>query len=217
MSITRLGFLDSLPEGSRRRFLETGQAVSYPALTALVTPGTGARPGILTAGRLRASLQGPDGRQVGMGYREAGEPFGLVQVFVPEFEVTIEALTSVSVIHLAPDFLRRLMREDSGVATAVAIVLAQTVDSAFQNVRAHVFGDARERIASHILQLAQRDQHGRLVARVTHQQLADAAGTVREHAARVLKEMRSIQVLDTRRGSITVRDEAALRRIATIV
>jgi len=211
----RADFIDRLPPAAARRLLETAQSVSYPAGAALITPGAPARPGILTAGRLRGYLPERDGRQVTLGYREVGQAFGLTRCFVPDFPVLIGALTPVTVTHFAPQVLLHLMREDAAVAIAVAEFLADRVDAECRNARALAFGNARRRIADHLLQLGQRDQQGRLVARVTHQQLADAAGTVREHAARLLNEMRRQGLLSTRRGSIIVEDERELRRLST--
>lgn len=210
----RADFIDRLPAAAARRLLDTGQSVSYPAGAALITPGAPARPGILTAGRLRSFLQERDGRQVTLGYPEVGKAFGLTRCFVPDFPVLIGALTPVTVTHFPPQVLLHLMREDTAVAMAVAEFLADRVDTQSRNVRAFAFGDARRRIADHLLQLGQRGQQGKLVARVTHQQLADAAATVREHAARLLNEMRRQGWLKTRRGSITVEDEPALRRLS---
>jgi len=207
-------FMDRLPQAAARALLEMQPALSYPAGTVLIAPGGPARPGILTAGRLRAYLQEPDGREIGVGYRNPGQVFGLTRCFVPDFPVTIAALTPVTVIHFAPELLLRLMREDAAVASAVAQFLADRNATQCRNLSAHLFGGARRRIASNLVQLAQRDAQGRLVARVTRQQLADAAGTVREHAARLLNEMRRRGLLDTARGSITVVDEPGLRRLA---
>ena len=110
-----------------------------------------------------------------------------------------------------------MLREDPEVGLVLAQFLAENVDAESRILGAHVFGDARQRIARQLLALAQRDPDDRLVVRVTHQQLADATGTVREHASRIVKDMRRRRLLHTARGTIEVLDEPALRRLATAV
>jgi CRP-like cAMP-binding protein len=54
------------------------------------------------------------------------------------------------------------------------------------------------------------------VVRITQQQLADATGTVREHAARIVKELRRDGLVATTRGAIAILDPGALRGRARV-
>jgi CRP/FNR family transcriptional regulator, cyclic AMP receptor protein len=77
------------------------------------------------------------------------------------------------------------------------------------------FGSVRQRIARHLLDLAAEQQRDtRLVARLSHQELADATRTVREVAARVLRQMRDDGLVETTRQGIEVLDPSALQREA---
>ena len=73
------------------------------------------------------------------------------------------------------------------------------------------FGSVRQRIARHLLDLAAEQQHaGPLVAAVTQQQLADAAGTVREVVARALKQLHQAGVTAGAEEGVIILDPARL-------
>src|SRR5262245_48630225 len=58
------------------------------------------------------------------------------------------------------------------------------------------------------------DRTGNNVVPFTHRELAAMLGAGRSHSTRVLKEFRSRGVIETRRGSVLVRDQAAMQKIA---
>ncbi len=63
----------------------------------------------------------------------------------------------------------------------------------------------RQRVARHLLDLASQHQQGpRLVAPINQQDLADAAGTVREMVVRVLRQLRAEGTVATERHGIIV-------------
>jgi glyoxylase-like metal-dependent hydrolase (beta-lactamase superfamily II) len=75
-----------------------------------------------------------------------------------------------------------------------------------------VFGSVRQRVAAHLLDLASDRQRpgGRLVARVSQQELADAAGSVREVVARALRDLRVAEIVATAADSVVILDPARL-------
>ncbi len=85
--------------------------------------------------------------------------------------------------------------------------------AAIAEIEFNSFADLRQRVARQVLNLAV-PQGNDLVARVTQQQLADAVGSVREAVARVLRELRWAEILESRSGSIILRDAIALTTIA---
>ena len=76
----------------------------------------------------------------------------------------------------------------------------------------NAFGSVRQRVAAHLLDLAsaQQQPRGRLVARVSQQELADAAGSVREVVARALRDLRVAGIVATAADSIVILDPAQL-------
>jgi len=76
----------------------------------------------------------------------------------------------------------------------------------------NAFGSVRQRVAAHLLDLASDRQRprDRLVARVSQQELADAAGSVREVVARALRDLRVAGIVATAADSIVILDPARL-------
>lgn len=74
----------------------------------------------------------------------------------------------------------------------------------------------RQRIAAHLLDLASAQQRpqGDLVARVSQQELADAVGSVREVAARTLRELRLARLVATSPDRVHILDPAGLYELS---
>ena len=62
--------------------------------------------------------------------------------------------------------------------------------------------------------LAASERTGDDVVPFTHEELAGMLGAGRSHTTRVLQEFRSAGLIETRRGSVRVRDRAALKKLA---
>ena len=82
-----------------------------------------------------------------------------------------------------------------------------------QQTAVNAFGSVRQRVATHLLDLASTQQRprGRLVARVKQQELGDAVGSSREVVARVLRELRLEGLVATGPDSIDVLDPTGLQ------
>jgi CRP/FNR family transcriptional regulator len=70
------------------------------------------------------------------------------------------------------------------------------------------------RVARHLAAVALRGPDGRAVARISHQRLADAVGTVREVISRQLNGLRTDGVIETQPGRVILVDEDRLEDIA---
>jgi Crp-like helix-turn-helix protein len=62
--------------------------------------------------------------------------------------------------------------------------------------------------------LAASERTGNDIVPFTHEELAAMLGAGRSHTTRVLQEFRSRGLIETRRGSVLVRDRAALKKVA---
>jgi CRP/FNR family transcriptional regulator len=84
--------------------------------------------------------------------------------------------------------------------------------AALQQTAINTFGSVRQRVAAHLLDLSsdQLRPQGRLVARVSQQELADAVGSVREVVARVLRDFRVERLVATEPDSVHILDPARL-------
>jgi len=193
-----------------------GQPVKVERGAIVLRPGVSNRPAIITAGRLRLFVQDGDGRQATVEYAGPGDAVGVAHYFDPDLPLTVQAISEAQLLHFDGSVLEELMGRDLKVARAVAAMLADCVAAGAIQMRYHVFGSARLRLAAHLLTLAEPDATGRLVARVGQQELADAVGSVREHVARVLREFRRLRMVATTRTSIVILDAPALRAEAAL-
>jgi CRP/FNR family cyclic AMP-dependent transcriptional regulator len=114
---------------------------------------------------------------------------------------TLEQLRAAAALH--PE-LPWLIAED--LATWACVGVAALADSSSQPMVT--------RVARHLEAVALRGPDGRAVARISHQRLADAVGTVREVISRQLQALRADGVIETQPGRVILVDEDRLEGIA---
>jgi CRP/FNR family cyclic AMP-dependent transcriptional regulator len=208
--------LAKLPPELTAQVLDGGYRIDLPA---------GAQPGARTnetavalvlEGLLRVFLISDAARQVTVRYARPGEMLGLVHLFGRDTGVHSQAVTPTAVWMLPPARLRALCEQHASLATAVAEECAARASDAIEELALLTFGSVRQRVARHLLDLAAAQQRaGELVAAVTQQELADAAGTVREVVARVLKQLHQTGVTAGSDAGVVILDAARLDAEAT--
>ena len=156
----------------------------------------------------------PDGRQVTVLYAHPGDVLGLALTLGGPAPVSIQAVSAASVLAVRTDALRALVAADPVVARACAEELSRQLFRAFDEVAANAFRTVHQRVARHLLDLATPDA-GRLVARVSQQEVADAVGSVREVVARALHEFRERGLIETARDHIVLLDPLRLSEEAS--
>jgi len=85
----------------------------------------------------------------------------------------------------------------------------------FQSTACNAIHSIEQRAAKWIVSAMERTDSGPVVP-LTHEQLASLLGVGRSYASRVLQTLRVEGILETRRGSILVRDRAALQARACL-
>ncbi|MCV0402737.1 MAG: Crp/Fnr family transcriptional regulator [Chloroflexi bacterium] len=164
------------------------------------------RSGVVESGVARAYLAAGGGRMLTIRYVRPGEligsPFPIIGKRAP---LGISAVTPCVILEFDIEDLRQVIASDATAANQVVDALSQRLQDTYATLAAHAFGTMAERVAGHLLDLAQpADDTKRLVARVTQQELAEAVGTAREVVARVLQEFRHDGVVATAAGSIEI-------------
>ena len=189
-------FLSRVPAQALAQLLAGATVESVPAGTTTYRAGGEARVSVVVSGLVRTFLVGPDGRQVTIRYAREGD-----------------VLTDAQRLRIDRDTLRDLAHQDTAVAWALMEELTRTVHSLWQEISATAFATVPQRVARHLLEIAAREQEaegGTLVARVSQQELADLAGSVREVVARALRELRDEGIVRVSRSGISVLDASAL-------
>jgi CRP/FNR family transcriptional regulator len=169
------------------------------------------RAGLVMRGLFRVYMTSPEGRQVTVRYARRGDVLGTAVLLGGPVATAVQALTNASVLAFNLQTLEALARGDPQIAWALAEEVTRRLYDTLAELAGNTFGTVRQRVARHLLDLAAQGsaQHG-LVANVSQQDLADAVGSVREVVARALRDLRADGLIETRAGSIIVRDPVRL-------
>ena len=166
------------------------------------------------SGLIRGHVDAPNGRTMTIRYCRPGALLGTPTLFNPDRPMTHANLTPVvdsSVMVLQPSLVQSLAATEIAVARALLAETSARTAEYISELEATKFASARQRLARHLMDLAAEGATGgRLVVRTSQEELAEAAGTVREVAVRVLRELREAGVVRTRRGAVELLDVARL-------
>jgi CRP/FNR family transcriptional regulator len=208
--------LARLPADVTAEVLEGGYRIDLPAGAQPRAGGDQTQVALVLEGLIRVFLVSEAGRQVTVRYARSGETLGLVHLYGRKTGVHAQATTPASIWAIAPARLRALAERHAPLATAIAEECAMRASDAIEELGLLTFGSVRQRVARHLLDLAAEQQHaGPLIAAVTQQQLADAAGSVREVVARALKHLHQAGVTAGSEGGVIILDAARLDAEAT--
>jgi CRP-like cAMP-binding protein len=212
----RASFLGEAPASVADALLDGALEVEIPA-GQIVYRGIYHRETIILAvvveGLLRVFMKSPQGRQVTIRYISFGDVLGVPAVVAEGGPVDVQALTDCRLVRLSADRFRAVAAADPQTSWAVARYLAERTFESASLLAENVFLSVRQRVARHLLDLADREG-GRLVVQASQQDVADAIGSVREVVSRVLKRLRDEGLIE-REGALTVlTDPAALHRVS---
>ncbi len=198
--------LASLPMSTLERVLADATSLRAPAGSTLRREGDpGAHVELVISGLIRIYVAAPDGRTLTIRYARPGALMGVVSLFRRSYVLpgSIGAVVDSEVLALRATVLQQLAEADLDVAHALNVELAERVAGFTGGIPGSVFATVRQRVASHLLDLAsERRQGPELVAAISQQDLAAAVGTVREVVVRVLRELRDEGLVTTGRGGI---------------
>jgi CRP/FNR family transcriptional regulator len=205
-------FLSGLPPEVLARLREEGEVIGYPAGTTVYRPGEGPRAALVVRGLIRVYMASPEGRQVTVRYARPGDVLGIAVLVGGPANVGVQAVEPSGVFRISPRTLTAAAHHDQRVAWAIAEELNRRLYETLEQTSVNAFGSVRQRVAAHLLDLASAQQHpaGRLAAHVTQQELADAAGSVREVVARVLRDWRVAGIVATAADQVVIIDAARL-------
>lgn len=150
-------------------------------------------------------------------YCRPGELIGAMSLFLPGFtEPAIkQALVDAELLRLSPANVKAVIGRDSRVAHAFLVELAERARSFVHQIPGSAFATVRQKVARQLLDLAavslgDGSPDGELALRVTQEDLAAAAGTVREVVVRTLRQLRDVGAVRTERDRIVILDVARL-------
>jgi CRP/FNR family transcriptional regulator len=205
-------FLAKLPAELVGKLREDGERVEYPAGTTVYRAGEQPRAALVVRGLIRVYLSSPGGRQVTVRYARPGDVLGIAVLVGGPADTGVQTLEPSSVFRISARALTAAARQDPRVSWAIAEELNRRLYGVLEQTAVNAFGSVRQRVAVHLLDLASDRQRpeGSLVANVTQQELADAAGSVREVVARALRELRVAGIVATAADRVEILDPARL-------
>ena len=205
-------FLAGLPPELVDGLRDDGERADYPAGTTVYRAGSDPRAALVVRGLLRVFLTSAEGRQVTVRYARPGDVLGIAVLVGGPASTSVQAVEPSSVFRISARTLIAAARRDPRVSWAIAEELNRRLYEVLEQTAVNAFGSVRQRVAAHLLDLASAQQHprGRLAARVSQQELADATGSVREVVARVLRDLRVAGIVATTADSVVILDPARL-------
>jgi len=176
---------------------------------------------LLLSGHVRIVNTTPDGREVVVGVRGAGDVVGeLAAIDARPRSATIEALDDLEVLEVPGGRFAALCRTESRISWALLLVLTARLRSVGRQWLDLGTGAAPRRVAAHLMELAV--QHGvrrgediEITVPATQAELATTAAISRESWARATRDLRRQGVISTGRRQVTIHRLAELRRLAS--
>lgn len=212
---------DQLAPAELDRLLAFARVVQYPAGAPIFTQGS---PGdslmAVLEGEVSISAPSEEGREVVFNVVGAGETFGEVALLDGR-ERTADAVAHTNCRLLVidrRDFMPYLNAHPQ-IALRLLPILCAQIRRMSEHVQDALFLDQPARLAKRLLNLAAVGGHTtpqgvRIRQRLSQRELGNLLGMPRETVNRQLRSWQADALIALDRGAITIKNEAALRRIA---
>ena len=205
-------FLAQLPAELVGALRAEGERTDFPSGTTVYRAGSEPQAAVVVRGLIRVFLSSPGGRQVTVRYARPGDVLGIAVLVGGPASTSVQTLAPSSVFRISGRTLTAAARRDPRVSWALAEELNRRLYAVLEQTAVNAFGSVRQRVATHLLDLASDRQrpYERLEAQVSQQELADAAGSVREVVARALRDLRVAGIVATGADRVVILDPARL-------
>ena len=166
-------------------------------------------PMLVLSGRVGLAHISSEGRRIFTEFRQPGDLFGRLSAGAesPESESAI-AIGGAKIAEVNARALRRLVATDPDWLDRLMAIVNRRLERGAMRMQELMFTPVEGRIVGTLLELAQEDE-----VHLTHQLVADMAGTYRETATRILNDLRRAGSVHLRRGVIEICDRPSLRAL----
>jgi len=175
---------------------------------------------LLRSGRVKITVATPAGRELILAFRGPGELVGeLAALDGRPRSATVAALEPVDALAVPHEQFHRFLERRPRASLVLLAMLARRLRDADGKRLESAAASSLERVACRILELCERfgEPDGDAVEitfALTQEELAGWAGASLESVGRVLRQMRDLGWIETRRRRVRVLDVEALRRTA---
>lgn len=212
--IDRFDGLSRLDPDLRDSLTAQSKIMTFPAGTILFGPGKAPEHLILLLdGRVRVQQTSDSGREIVLYRVSAGESCVLTTACLLAYEdYAAEGLaeTTVQAVAIPRQVFDQLIARSEPFRRFVFAAYSRRVTDLFAVIEEVAFQRLDIRLAQKLIDLAQDAD----ALRITHQQLAAELGTAREVVSRQLQEFQRRGWITGQRGSILIKNDAALRALA---
>lgn len=176
----------------------------------------------LSQGRVKVYRLSRDGKQQTIALLGPGDAFGEIGLVDRRAQdLYVEALDDVVVCRTGRDAFLRLCSRDPALAMRLAEAMGEKLQEAREKITDLAFRDVRGRVAHLVLTLLERERRlsgtddlDRIVAGLTHRELADLIGTRRESVTLALGALERDGYIRVDDRALVVTDMAGLRDVA---
>ena len=203
-----LGFLKELPGALADKLIQRSHAVDHPAGSVIFRGEGGVHVALVMSGLLRSYLSAPDGRQITYRYAGAGDLIGTLDLAGLDVSRRVQSIAPSRLLHFDAVQLERLAKREPALAWQMIEELADRLVQAYRTLALRSFATVRWRVARDIIEraVAAGDLREGAHVRLTHQEVADATGSVREVAARAIRVLRRDGMIATVHPGVTILD-----------
>lgn len=170
-------------------------------------------------GRVKISRVTPDGKELTLSYRSAGELFGeLCLLDGGAREEMAEVVENARMVLVPREPIDELARKHVKVAYAITSMLINSRRLLERKIEDLVFKDVNAKLAELLLKLAHQhgvpDDRGTLVSiKVTHQEMANLIGSTRETVSLALSQFKRKGLITSQARRVIIRDIESLRTL----
>ncbi|MEU6260736.1 Crp/Fnr family transcriptional regulator [Streptomyces sp. NPDC047043] len=185
--------------------------LDVPAGAVVHHAGSGPPALLLVRGVLRSVITSEEGRRVTIRYARPGALLGIASAFSEGDTVDVHTLTDARLLALSVPVARQLARTEVRIGYALLAEVSDRLCEYMEAVGHTTFASVRQRLGRHLLDVAAvAPPTGELVAALSRQERAEHAGTVREVAVRILRDLRDEGLVRTERGRVVLCDPGRL-------
>jgi CRP-like cAMP-binding protein len=166
---------------------------------------------VILEGWLKVIDQTKFDREITIDVLGPGNTLGEINVFTGEpSRVSVKAITEVKILIIYKNDFFYLINKHPELARNIILLLAKRVNLLSDSLVASTIQTVEQRV-ERALQMLDNILAEPLI--ITHQDIANMAGTTRATASRVLEKLKALKVISYQRGRLVIRDKKRLNAL----
>ncbi len=165
---------------------------------------------LIKKGKVKITKYNKDGKTKTLAILRENDSFGEMAILTKDVRsATVEAIEDVITVSISKEDFETLIKQEPSIPMQIIKTLSERLAKADRDIKNLALGDARARIASVMLDLADDIKS----TKFTHQEIADLAGLTRETTTRTLKLMEDDGLLQAKNRKLVITDLERLKEL----